>query len=62
MPTLEIIRPRLRRGAIVLADNTKWTVLYKEFLAYIHNPENGFRTMTVPFSGGFEMAVYLPRA
>jgi hypothetical protein len=35
--------------------------LYKEFLQYIRNPENGFRTMTVPFSGGLEVSVYLPQ-
>ncbi|KAF7559863.1 hypothetical protein G7046_g4282 [Stylonectria norvegica] len=61
LPTLEIIKPRLRRGAIVLADNTGWAKpLYKEFLAYIHDPQNGFKTTTTPFAGGLEMAIYLP--
>jgi len=35
-------------------------MLYKDFLAYIRNPENGFKTLTVPFSGGLELSVYLP--
>ena len=61
LPTLEIIRPRLKRGAIVLADNTVMAKpLYKEFLDYLHDPKNGFKTTTMPYSGGFEMAVYLP--
>lgn len=34
--------------------------LYKEFLDYLHDAKNGFKTTTMPYSGGFEMAVYLP--
>ncbi|KAF5022120.1 hypothetical protein F66182_5839 [Fusarium sp. NRRL 66182] len=61
LPALEIIKPRLRRGAIVLADNTGWArMLYQEFLGYIHDPKNGFKTTTTAYSGGLEMAVYLP--
>ncbi|EWY79947.1 hypothetical protein FOCG_17863 [Fusarium oxysporum f. sp. radicis-lycopersici 26381] len=61
LPVLEIVKPRLRKGAIVLADNTSMAKpLYKEFLAYIHDPRNGFKTMTTPFSGGLEMIVYRP--
>ena len=62
LPTLKIIQPRLRRGAVVLADNTLWSSLYKDFLDYIHDPANGFKTTTLPFSGGLEMAVYIPEA
>ncbi|OCL05724.1 S-adenosyl-L-methionine-dependent methyltransferase [Glonium stellatum] len=61
LPTLEIVRPNLRRGAVVIADNTTFAKpLYKEFLEYIHRPENGFKTLTIPYSGGLEMSVYLP--
>ncbi|ESU10966.1 hypothetical protein SNK03_010982 [Fusarium graminearum] len=61
LPALEAIKPRLRRGAIVLADNTKMArPLYKEFLDYIHNLKNGFKTTTTAYAGGLEMAVYLP--
>ncbi|KAK4092083.1 O-methyltransferase [Purpureocillium lilacinum] len=61
LPVLEIVKPRLRKGALILADNTVMAkALYKEFLAYIHNPENGFKTTTTPYSGGLEMIVYLP--
>ncbi|KAM5368520.1 hypothetical protein ACJZ2D_009497 [Fusarium nematophilum] len=61
LPTLEIVKPKLRRGAIVLADNTGWArMLYKEFLEYIHDPVNGFKTTTTAYTGGLEMAVYLP--
>ncbi|KAF4454490.1 hypothetical protein F53441_2994 [Fusarium austroafricanum] len=61
LPTLEIVKPRLKRGAIVLADNTKMAkALYKDFLDYIHDPKNGFKTTTTAYSGGLEMIVYLP--
>lgn len=61
LPTLQILQPRLSRGAVIITDNTSIAKpLYKEFLSYIHNPENGFKTMTLPFGGGLEMTVYLP--
>ncbi|KAF5702725.1 O-methyltransferase [Fusarium globosum] len=61
LPALEIIKPRLKRGAIILADNTRMAkALYKEFLDYIHDPKNGFKTTTTAYSGGLEMIVYLP--
>lgn len=61
LPVLEIVRPRLRKGALVLADNTTMAKpLYKDLLSYIHDPRNGFKTTTTPYAGGLEMMVYLP--
>ncbi len=61
LPALEVIKPRLRKGAIILADNTLWArSMYKDLFNYLHEPSNGFKTMTTPFRGGFEVAVYLP--
>jgi predicted O-methyltransferase YrrM len=61
LPTLKIVQPKLRRGAIIIADNTiSGADRYKEFLAYLRNPENGFITSTLPFKNGLEMSVYLP--
>lgn len=34
--------------------------LYREYLAYIYNPGNGFKASTLPYSGGLLVAVYLP--
>merc|ERR1711977_710205 len=52
---------RLKRGAVVITDNVSVAkFLYKEFLEYIRRPENGFRPLTIPFSGGLEVSVYLP--
>lgn len=61
LPTLKLIQPRLRYGAVVLADNTiSGAQGYADLLAYLRAPENGFRNMTLPFTNGFEMSVFLP--
>lgn len=61
LPTLDLIRPRLRRGALVLTDNTVMAKpLYKELLDYLYDQKNGFKTTTAPYTGGFEVSVYLP--
>lgn len=61
LPTLNIIKPRLRQGSVILVDNTSWAAaMYKELLDHLHDPENGFRTTTAPYKGGYEVAVYLP--
>jgi predicted O-methyltransferase YrrM len=58
-PALELIYPRLRSGAIVVCDNTaQLRADYADYLAFIGSPENGFRTMTLPFGGGLEFSVY----
>jgi hypothetical protein len=46
---------------VVVADNTSMAKpLYKDLLIYLHDPKNGFKTMTLPFSGGLEVSVFLP--
>jgi predicted O-methyltransferase YrrM len=59
-PALELIAPHLRTGAVLCADNTaapRARIGYGGYFAYIQNPANGLRTMTLPFDGGFEMTV-----
>ena len=57
-PALELVAPRLRPGAIVVADNTTSVRgPYQAFFDYIADPENGLRTMTLPFAGGLELTV-----
>lgn len=47
---------------MVLVDNTTWaSAMYKDLLDYLHEPANGFKATTVPYAGGFEVAVYLPQ-
>jgi predicted O-methyltransferase YrrM len=61
LPTLKLVQPNLRRGALIIADNTtRVRNLYEDLLNYIHDESNGFRSTTVPYAGGFEVIVYLP--
>lgn len=58
-PALELVAPRLRPGAIVVCDNTEaYRSAYADYFAFINDPTNGFRTMTLPFSGGLELSVH----
>jgi predicted O-methyltransferase YrrM len=57
-PAIELVGPHLRKGAVVVADNTDtYRIAYGEYFAYINDPANGFSTMTLPFDGGLEMSV-----
>ena len=57
-PALELIAPHLRPGAVVVADNTaQFRHAYRDFFAFVEDPRNALRTMTLPFSGGLEMVV-----
>ena len=58
LPALERVAPHLRPGAIVVADNTsQFHAGYEEYLAFIADPKNGLRTLTLPFDGGLELTV-----
>lgn len=58
-PALEMVAPRLRPGAIVIADNTQQhRGEYADYFAFL--ADNAFRTMTMPFAGGLEMSVRCP--
>ena len=55
---LELVAPRLRAGAVVICDNTqRHRSEYADYFAFLTDPANGFRTMTLPFDGGLEMSV-----
>jgi predicted O-methyltransferase YrrM len=58
LPALERVSPSLRQGAIVVCDNTTVdAVEYRGYFEFVNDPKNRFRTMTVPFAGGFELTV-----
>jgi predicted O-methyltransferase YrrM len=60
-PALELVAPHLRPGAIVVCDNTEQhRDAYADYFAFLNDPANGFRTMTLPFGGGFELSVRCP--
>ena len=59
-PALEHLLPRLRMGAVMCADNSageRSRAGYKALFDAIAEPKNRLRTMTLPFTGGFEMIV-----
>jgi len=57
-PALELMARHLRPGAIVICDNTEqYRTEYADYFAFLENPANGFRTMTLPFAGGLELSV-----
>ena len=57
-PALELVAPYLRPGAIVVCDNTAiYRGQYADYFAFLEDPANGFRTMTLPFDGGLEFSV-----
>jgi predicted O-methyltransferase YrrM len=60
-PALELVTPHLKSGAIVVADNTaQHRGEYADYFAFLDDPANGFRTMTLPFDGGLELSVHCP--
>ncbi|KAH6637492.1 hypothetical protein C7974DRAFT_470411 [Boeremia exigua] len=61
LPTLKTVLPKLRHGAVVLTDNTiSGAEGYKELLAFLRAPENGFQNTTLPYTNGFEMTKTSP--
>ena len=58
VPALTLIGPRLREGAVIVADNTASSHRgYEAFFAWLADPANRMRHMTLPFDGGLEMCV-----
>ncbi|KAF4312696.1 S-adenosyl-L-methionine-dependent methyltransferase [Botryosphaeria dothidea] len=61
LPTLKLVQPKMRPGAVVLTDNTVTAAEgYKELLDYLRAPGSGFTNVTLPYEGGLEMSVYYP--
>ena len=58
LAALERVSPSLRQGAIVVCDNTTAHAdAYRDYFEFVNDPKNRFRTMTLPFAGGFELTV-----
>ncbi|KAL4945120.1 hypothetical protein BDV06DRAFT_185654 [Aspergillus oleicola] len=61
LPTLKTVQPHFRPGTVVLTDNTiSGAKGYADLLEYLRDPGSGFKNMTLPFTNGFEMSIYMP--
>jgi predicted O-methyltransferase YrrM len=59
LPALKRLVSHLRRGAVVICDNTTlYRDAYAEYLDFV-TESNGFTTMTLPFEGGLEFSVWV---
>ncbi|WP_020667698.1 O-methyltransferase [Amycolatopsis nigrescens] len=58
LPVLELLEPHLRPGALVIAENAIGEST--EYLNYVRDPGNGYRTVSLPFEKGHgnEMSVF----
>lgn len=55
LEVMRVVTPQLRPGALVLNDNAE-----SDYLAFVRDPVNGFRSMTLPLKGGTELSVKAP--
>jgi predicted O-methyltransferase YrrM len=56
IPAIERVAPRMRPGAVIIADNTaSFRDSYGPYFEYL--AAHGFRTLTLPFAGGLEMSL-----
>ncbi|TPX16204.1 uncharacterized protein E0L32_004199 [Thyridium curvatum] len=62
LPTLKLVQPKMRHGAVVITDNSIGAAkAYKELLEYLRGPDSGFINLTLPYKSGLEVSVYLPQ-
>jgi predicted O-methyltransferase YrrM len=49
---IDVVAPQLRLGALVMNDNAE-----ADYLDYIRDPANGFRSLSLPLKGSTELSV-----
>jgi len=57
---LRMLAPFLRAGGVVLADNVRSPFIKKTlsyYVAYMQDPQNGYKSITIPLPDGFEFSV-----
>ncbi|KAI1132720.1 O-methyltransferase [Nemania abortiva] len=61
LPTLRLLEPNLKKGAVLVADNVSEAVDgYRDFHEYIKANRSSYRSLVLPYSGGLELTVYDP--
>jgi predicted O-methyltransferase YrrM len=57
-PAIELVAPHLRSGSVIVCDNTaQFADAYADYFAFLRDPKNRLRTLTLPFDGGLELTV-----
>lgn len=60
LPVLKLLQPRLRPGAVVLADNIfTFKKDLQPYVDYVQCGDNGFESTTLHLSDGFEFSTYV---
>jgi len=60
LPILKMLKPRLRTGAVVLADNIyTFKKSLRPYVEYMQSGNNGFESTTLRISDGLEYSVYV---
>jgi len=60
LPILEILKPKLRPRAVVLADNIyTFKKALRPYVEYMQNTDNGFVSSTLDIADGFELSVFM---
>lgn len=63
LPMIQMLRPKLRKGAAVLADNIfTFPKELASYVAFMRDPANGFESTTLPLGHGFEFSVVVQEA
>lgn len=58
LPALELITPKLRKGALVVCDNVVGAnSRYQDYLGFVRDPDGPFESVTVPGQGGIEISM-----
>jgi predicted O-methyltransferase YrrM len=52
MQVMEILAPQIRSGGLIMNDNGE-----ADYLAYVRDPANGFRSMSLPLKGSTELSI-----
>jgi predicted O-methyltransferase YrrM len=60
LPMIEMLKPKLKSGAVVFADNIfTFPKDLAPYVAFVRSRANGFESMTLPLGHGLEYSVYL---
>jgi predicted O-methyltransferase YrrM len=62
VPVLEVRKPKLRKGSVVIADDIRHPFFVRKitarYVAYMQDARNGFRSTTLPLGAGIEYSVF----